>query len=244
MKKLIALSLIFALSVISLAARPAPPPTGLVIPVICYHSITNDSTDHYATKLSVFKEELAYLNSNGYTALSADEYYNIMNGLATAPNKPILLTFDDCYADFYTNAYPELKLYGMKATIFIVSGWLDQAGRLTSDQLRVLAADSIDVQNHTVTHDYLSRMTTAQINTEIGGCNDKISPITGKAPQFVAYPYGDYDTDVVTIEKSLGIKMAFVVGGGNTTPSDDQFSLGRIIMTNSDTLSSFIRKLP
>lgn len=244
MKKFLVLCLTLAMFVVTVAARPVQPPTttGGVIPVLCYHVI-DTVTSHYSTTVANFKDQMAYLNSNGYTTLSAEEYYNIMSGAATAPAKPILLTFDDSTSDFYNNAYPVLKQYGMKAIEFAVSNWIDTPGKLTTAQLQTLAANNIDIQNHSTNHEYFSRLTYDQQFAAINDSNAKIASITGKTPQYLAYPYGDYDADTIAIAKSLGMKMAFVVGNGLTTPATDKFTLGRNMILSADSISTFIRKI-
>jgi peptidoglycan/xylan/chitin deacetylase (PgdA/CDA1 family) len=243
MKKILVLSLVLAMFVCSFAGRPAPQPsTTVTIPVLCYHVI-GESSSRYSASLASFKEQMAYLNSNGYTTLSADEYYNIMSGTATAPSKPILLTFDDATVDFYTNAYPVLKQYGMHAIAFVVSGWIDTAGHLTSSQIQTLSTAGIDIENHTVSHDRLQGATYDQQYAEIKGCNDKILAITGKASLYTAYPNGVNDTNTITVQTNLGMRMGFKVGNGMTTPAQGFFELGRNMIVRSDSLTSFIGKI-
>src|SRR3954447_17642365 len=64
------------------------------IPVLLYHRIVATPTSQWTdTSLDHFKQAMQYLDDNGYTTLSADEYVNIKAGNATAPEKPVLLTF-------------------------------------------------------------------------------------------------------------------------------------------------------
>ena len=50
--------------------------------------------------------------------------------------KPILLTFDDGYDGNYTNLFPLLQEYNMKATIFVVSDEIGNEHRMDKYQLR------------------------------------------------------------------------------------------------------------
>lgn len=85
------------------------------VPILMYHFIADNPNpkDTGRNYLSVspqkFEAQMDYLAKNGYTPISLDTLYGIFNKQTNAPLKPIILTFDDGYIDFYTNAYPILK---------------------------------------------------------------------------------------------------------------------------------------
>lgn len=245
MKKLF--SLILAMLLLSVSYVPTVASAATVnVPVLAYHVVTQypASGNPYQYSLTEFKNEMAYLKNNGYTPLSIDEYYNIINNTATAPSKPILLTFDDCTSDFYSNVYPVLYQYGFKATQFAVSDWINTGGHMTSGQIQEVAANKIDVQNHTSSHVNLTSQTHDQKWSAINNCSTKLkSLIYYKTPAFCAYPYGSYDSDTASILQGLGYKGGFTVSGGLSSSSNNKFALPRIIMTNGDSLSIFIRKI-
>lgn len=224
------------------ATTPQAAATTVSIPVLCYHVVSTTPSGRYQLDLGKFKEQMAYLASNGYTPLSMDQYYAVMTGAAVSPAKPVVLTFDDSTSDFATNVVPVLQQYGFAATEFAVSSWVDTAGHLSSAQLGSLAA-SYDIQNHTVTHNDLSTMSYAAAYNEISGAGSFIAGATGKSPQFLAYPYGRFGADTQAAARDAGVKMAFTASGGKTTPADDFLALNRYIVPSSETLSSFIKKV-
>lgn len=228
------------------AAQPAASDAIAVnvsIPVLCYHVVSTSPSGRYQLSLTKFREQMAYLASNGFTTLSVDEYYSIMTLQTPAPARPILLTFDDSTSDFVTNVVPVLKQYGFKATQFVVSGWVNTAGHLTSAQLQTLAAEGYDIQNHTQTHADLSTLAYAAAYAEVNSADSFITGVTGKKPQFLAYPYGRTDATAQTALRDVGVKMAFTVSGGKTTPADNFLALNRNIIVSSETMSSFIKKV-
>lgn len=216
------------------------------VPVVLIHKVNpaiTDKSNLYQTTIAIFKQFMKYLNDNGYTTLSAKQYYDIITGKVTPPAKPILLTFDDGTPDFYTNAYPVLKKYHMKAIEFIVKDWINNYG-MSTDQLKALAKDpNINLENHTKNHKDMTKMDKAAIMDEITADNQYLKSITGKEPWVVAYPYGAYNSQVEQIEKTQGIKMAFKVGGGITAPSDDIYGLGRAMVLVHDTLPAIAAKI-
>jgi len=55
------------------------------IPVFVFHSVEPES----------FGRKLRYLAENGYSTLSADEYFRALMGAGPVPERAVLLTFDD-----------------------------------------------------------------------------------------------------------------------------------------------------
>lgn len=209
------------------------------IPVILYHRILASGGDDYTTSLSEFNKQMKYLNDNGYHTLSAEQYVRILDGTETAPDKPILLTFDDGTPDFVANALPVLKSYGMNSVAFIVTDWIGGGYAMSAAQLEALADEpSVSLQNHTKTHDqtvWTSGITADQANTEIATANAYLENITGKDPILLAYPYGTYNADVQQAAADNGFDYAFKVG----TPDSGDLALGRNIIMNTTKMSQF-----
>lgn len=242
MKKIFSIFVAILFLSIPYSAKAA---TNAKVPVLLYHVVSSNpsSSNQYQFSLAEFKKQMEYLKTNGYTTLSIDQYYNIINKTTPMPDKPVLLTFDDCTSDFYTNVYPVLKQYNMKATEFAVTNWIDTMGHMTTNQLKLVSTNGIDVQNHTANHSNLTSLTHNEKYAAINDATAKIKAITSKAPNYCAYPYGSYDADTISILKSLGYKTGFKVGGGLSTDMNDKYALPRTMILNGDTLNVFVRKL-
>ncbi|MBD7912277.1 polysaccharide deacetylase family protein [Clostridium cibarium] len=240
MKKIFSILVAMLFLSIPCSAKAA---TNAKVPVLLYHVVSSNPNGQYQFSLTEFKKQMQYLKANGYTTLSIDQYYNIISRTTPMPNKPVLLTFDDCTSDFYTNVYPVLKQYNMKATQFAVTNWIDTWGHMTTNQLKIVSNNGIDIQNHTTTHSNLTSLTHNQKYDAINAATAKIRSITNKASTYCAYPYGSYDADTASILKSLGYKGGFKVGGGLSTDMNDKYGLPRTIILNGDNLNVFVRKL-
>lgn len=212
------------------------------IPVLLYHRIVQTPTNQWTdTSIDHFKQAIQYLDDNGYTTLSADEYANIMEGKATAPPKPVLLTFDDATPDFVTTALPELKKHNLKSVLFVVSSWIGGSYSMSLDQLKgLLNEPSVSIENHSKTHDDkvwgngaagTSTMTTEQATDEIVTAENFLKDLTGKSPVLLAYPYGSFNDTVKDVAKNNGIKYAFKVGYPNGT---DNYTMGRDYVLDVD----------
>ena len=102
--------------------------TSLKVPVLMYHEIADVTSTPSALTVTpeAFADQLAYLRDAGFTAVTAGALAKILAGGAGAlPERPVVLTFDDGYADFYSRALPLLKQYGHTATLFQTTGWVD-----------------------------------------------------------------------------------------------------------------------
>lgn len=80
------------------------------IPSFCFHSAEHGEFETY----------LQFLSENGYKTLTMDESYNIITKKLHPPKRAVLLTFDDGMGSVWSVAYPLLRKYGLKATVFLV----------------------------------------------------------------------------------------------------------------------------
>lgn len=82
------------------------------VPVFCFHSLEPES----------FGRKIAHLAENGYVTLSCEEYFQHLMGGRPAPEKAVVLTFDDGRASVRTVGLPLMRRHGMKGIVFIVPG--------------------------------------------------------------------------------------------------------------------------
>ena len=120
------------------------------IPILMYHSISYEKGNTVRVPKENFKEQMKYLKDNNYTTLNLDELYIYMKTGKIIPKKPIVITFDDGYKDNYTNAYPILKEFKLKATVFVITDTIDTAKNyLTSNEIKSMDANNIRIESHT-----------------------------------------------------------------------------------------------
>jgi hypothetical protein len=104
------------------------------IPVLNYHSVSARPEwlrigDQVSLTPAVFEHQLAYLKRHGYRSLFISEAHRLLagNGHSEPRAKCVALTFDDGYADNWVAAFPLLRKYGMKATIFVSTAFVGDA---------------------------------------------------------------------------------------------------------------------
>lgn len=90
------------------------------VPIVTYHHITEDADETSEITKEKFEEHIKYLKENDYQTVTFDDLLNYVEKGIELPEKPIIITFDDGYLSNYEIAYPILKQYEMKATIFMI----------------------------------------------------------------------------------------------------------------------------
>jgi peptidoglycan/xylan/chitin deacetylase (PgdA/CDA1 family) len=124
------------------------------VPVFVFHSV----------EPAVFGRRLQYLADNDYRTLSVQEYQDVLTGARTAPERAVVLTFDDGRASVFTAGLPLLQRYDMKAVMFLVPARLrpDRAsvvaegpdeGFMSWAEVDALGRSGLfDLQSHSLTH--------------------------------------------------------------------------------------------
>ena len=96
------------------------------MPILVYHHILKKAKGPLLVVMStrLFRKQMAWLAKNGYQAVTLRRVYDAWTGKGTLPPKPVVLTFDDGYADQVRNAAPVLREYGWPGELGLVSSML------------------------------------------------------------------------------------------------------------------------
>jgi peptidoglycan/xylan/chitin deacetylase (PgdA/CDA1 family) len=179
-----------------------------VLAILTYHSL-----DTSGSVLSVaprqFAEQMAHLARLGFQGMALREAVAYRHAHGTWPERGVVLTFDDGYANCYEAALPVLRQHGCTATMFLVSGhiggyndWepplalLGTQPMLTWEQVAGLAQAGVEIGAHTVTHRDLQQLTTAEVEGEIRAARDDIAMRLGTPVESFAYPFGSTSPQV------------------------------------------------
>lgn len=232
-------------------AKPVTPRGPTVIPILMYHYIrtVTDPTDTIGINLSVkpelFARQMRYLADNGYTTLTMSDVYAILAGQQPLPPKPIALTFDDGYRDFYTSAWPVLRQYNFKATSYVVSGFVDGEPYMTWAMLKELdASGQVEIGVHSQSHGDLSAQSQARRWQEIAGSKATIEQGIGHRVTAFCYPAGKYDAGVIELVRKAGYLTATTVKFGSKQSLNWAYELPRVRVNGPDSLDAWIGKLP
>lgn len=107
--------------------RAAPPRSGSpLVAILCYHDLSDDPTrKNYTIPPEQFRRQLRQFREAGWTFLSLAELLSRKDRLDELPPKTLVVTFDDAYRSFFEKALPILKEEGVKATLSVISSFID-----------------------------------------------------------------------------------------------------------------------
>ncbi|SHJ74076.1 Polysaccharide deacetylase [Clostridium cavendishii DSM 21758] len=213
------------------------------IPVICYHAISESTNNDLLLSPKKFEEQLNYLKENNYTPITMDELYGFLKEEKEVPEKSVVLTFDDGYKDNYTNAFPILKKFNFKATIYVISDSIEDNLYLTKEQIKEMSDYGIDIESHTQKHDNLSTLNLDKQYETMLNSKEALEKITKKTVSYIAYPFGKYNPNTRIAAEKAGYKLGFNLAGGLADKHDNAYNIDRLYIGGNYTLSQFISKI-
>lgn len=202
------------------------------IPVLLYHHVNDDFSDlpELTVSPAEFEHQVQKLQAAGFQTIPPDKMIAYMRGEPVSlPDKPLVITFDDGYADNYDYAFPILKKYGFTAVIFMVGINVDRDKRLSSRQMQIMADNGIVFGSHSVTHRDLTTLTDRELSQELYDSKRKIEKVTGKEVNLFSYPYGFCNVAAYEKTRLTGYDAAFTVMNGLNRPERDNIYLLRRI---------------
>lgn len=219
------------------------------IPVLIYHAVVKAPLEEREIEISLdqFKKQMSFLKKNNYKTLTLDEFYDFIQGNKVFPSRSVLLTFDDGIKTNYTNVYPVLKKYGFTAAAFIITNSLDQQTSdffLNKDELEKIK-DVFEYASHT--HNMHGQTAAGTPDLLVKPKEDIIKDIKTSLKyvdkNYLAYPFGAYNKELIDILKELNIKMAFTAKGGKAHPKDPVYEIDRIFIDKHITDEQFMQIL-
>ena len=218
------------------------------VPVLNYHQVEEKNGNPLTLWPDQFEAQMAYLAEEGYTPITIDEMMDALENGAPLPEKPVIITFDDGYADNYEYAYPILKKYGFKATIFLIYDFTNTyPNYLTWDQINEMKESGlIHFESHTMTHANLAELTSVdELRHEIADSHDLLSQKLGYDMHYIAYPGGRVNAEIEEITRAAGYRGGFTVHYGLSTPEEGRYQMDRIPIfgANMHTLTRFKLRL-
>lgn len=204
------------------------------LPILIYHYVeyVRDPGDTIRQSLDIvphiFEAQVKTLKEAGYTFITPNQIDDLEKGRLIA-QKPIIISFDDGYEDFYTDVLPILEKYDVRAVAYIVSGFVDHKNYLTTDQLKTIVGGKlVEVGAHSVHHLALAKIDPVGAKDEVVYSKDWLEKNFGIKISSFAYPYGSFNTDIVKYVQFAGFKNAMTIVEGANLNLEDEYLLKRI----------------
>ncbi|MFO1135791.1 MAG: polysaccharide deacetylase family protein [Rhodoblastus sp.] len=213
-------------------------------PILMYHSIDADPPERFApfaVSPARFDGHLRLIREEGFRFLSVSEFVGARD-LGQIPERAVVLTFDDGFADFYYEAAPILARHDARATLYAVAGligktsrWLEEIGAgaspmLTWRQLCEVGDAGVEIGAHSMTHPALDCIPLERAREEILQSRRTIEEALSIEVRSFAYPFGYYSRAVRDLLPVCGYRSGCAVGYAHSGPDDDVFALRRHIV--------------
>jgi peptidoglycan/xylan/chitin deacetylase (PgdA/CDA1 family) len=225
--------------------RPLPA-RKLDVPILLYHRVgalptASDPYPRLTIRPRVFDAQMEWLKRHGFHAISARRLFDALHRGMSLPRRPVLITFDDGYADVLWNAEPILNRLHMPATVFVITDRVDglDPSFLHWRELRDLERDGFTIGSHTVHHLDLATLPRADAWVELARSRATLRRHLGTPVDWFAYPAGDTDRAVIRLVRRAGYLLAFTERPGSIQSSHEPFLLHRDEIRRGAGLASF-----
>jgi peptidoglycan/xylan/chitin deacetylase (PgdA/CDA1 family) len=237
------------------------------LPILAYHHVTPLADDMINVSLTHFEDQMALLSRRGFTALFISEAVDCLRGRKTWPSKPVVLTFDDGYRDNFRFAFPVLKKYGIKATIFTVTGWMSefrdppndeeifthrqcrelaeqgQAARiaLSWEEVRLMEESGlVEIESHGHSHNKELFLNGPGLRRELYLSQESFIRHLNRQSRHFCWPGGRYNESSLKIAGALGFISTCTTERGINIPGHDPMRLKRV--TAKDDQAPWLKK--
>ena len=213
-----------------LGIQASKPETSVRVPILLYHYVeyVKDKGDTIRKSLNITPDTLTSqietLKNAGYIFINTSDLANVLSGKAELPRKPVILTFDDGYMDFYTDVFPILKEENVKAVEYVIPDFLNRPNFMFTFQLREIAKSSlVEIGAHTMDHVWLKGVSRKTAQFEIAQSRKVLQDLLGLPINSFAYPYGAFDQQAIDIVKDAGLTNAVSTVTGINQNLDTQY---------------------
>ena len=192
---------------------------------LMYHRFNESKYPSTNIQMEVFKEHVEFIKDSNINFYNPKEFEENFNN--PKKEKKILLTIDDAFISFYTEAWPYLKENKIPFILFVSTEPVGKRGYITWDQIREI--DETDfwlIGHHSHTHEYLIDDTDEEFIVDIKKANKIFLEKLGYVPTLFYYPFGEYSKFMKDFI-SKNFKLAFGQHSGVIDLNKEKFELSR-----------------
>jgi peptidoglycan/xylan/chitin deacetylase (PgdA/CDA1 family) len=193
-----------------------------VLPGLLFHSI---DTKHPLTMSALPQKAFAgivnRLKAAGYCSIPLHQTVS-STGTPDTAGKKLLITFDDGFHNFYTQALPVLEMCGFKATLFPVAGFLGRTStwdvlppfkHLSSGELRAISGLGHEIGSHTMTHADCTFLDAKNLAAELRDSKHLLEDIIARPVTSISFPFGSWNRRVWAAALEAGYSRATIYRG-------------------------------
>ncbi len=231
-------------------AGTGAPAAGPGIPVLLYHAVMDDPPAwiaEFTVSPQDFAAQLDAIVDSGRTPVTISAVADHLAGRASLPSRPVVLTFDDGFADLPGPTAEALADRGLPATAYLTTGAVTPGGRsllppapmMTLDRAAELERSGMEIGSHTVTHAQLDTLSGKALAHELRTSKAVLEDALGHPVRHLAYPHG-YNSPRVRAESArAGYETASAVRHALSSRRDERYRIARLIVRRGHTLADF-----
>ena len=227
------------------------------VPVLLHHSVRAEPTPGYEaweTSPTGLRRQLDQLDAAGFTPVPLPAYARWLRGAtgASLPERAVVITFDDGFANFLDVA-PLFVERAWPVTMFVPtayvggeSDWLPPEFRrsmLTWSQILDLDRSGIEIGAHAHRHRPIDTLRPRELHDELTRSRDLLQERLGHACTSFAYPHGYNSRRVRAAVADASFAQACAVQDAMSGAGDDPLAIARLFVGWSDVGERFDRLL-
>ena len=199
---------------------------------IMYHRFGDSRYPSTNIKKEQFLKHINELLKPKYNVIDIKRALLAINDIEPIKDRSVVITIDDAYSSVYKYAWPIFKKYNMPFTLFISTDVIDNKtpGYMSWEEIRTLRDHGVTIGSQTKTHPHMFKLNTKKIVEELSISNKRFIDEIGSAPKIFAYPYGEYNLEVLEQVKLHGFVAAFGQHSGVAHKSLGMYELPRFAM--------------
>ncbi|KOG31678.1 MULTISPECIES: polysaccharide deacetylase family protein [Streptomyces] len=218
------------------------------IPVLLYHAVMEDPPDwiaEFTVSPREFASQLDAIVASGRTAITVGALAAHLAAGAPLPPRPVVLTFDDGFADLVGPTAEALAARELPSTAYLTTGaitpgrpcLLPPAPMMTLDQAPRLERYGMEVGAHTATHAQLDTLAPAALRRELRESKAVLEDALGHEVRHLAYPHGYNSPAVRRAAAAAGYTSAVAVRHALSSGNDQIYRIARLIVRRTHTVA-------
>lgn len=219
------------------------------IPILNYHCVSDYPAPwiaEYTVTPSDFEKHLDLIVDGGRTVVPVSRLSDAAAGRRPLPRNPLVITFDDGFADFADVAAPALADRRLPCTFFAATGSLEGRHRretvfpphpmVSWNQLPELEEQGVEIGSHSHTHRDLDLADPRVATDEVVRSKELLEDALGHEIRSFAYPYGHFTPRLRRVVAACGYDSACAVRSRLSRVGDDVFALARLPLLAATTV--------
>ena len=210
------------------------------IPVLMYHGVSDETwgIENLFIKVSDFEKQMKYISENFETIFIEDIKKDYSD------KRVVVLTFDDAYVDFYTNVFPILKKYNLKANLYVIVNFKGYR-YLDDEQIKEISNSGlVSIGSHTMNHLSLKTLSDKELEVELKDSKIELENLIGKEVKTLCYPTGAYNSKVISVaSKYYDYALAIHNDVERMNDSFNKYAIKRYRMYRNTSFNSFKEKV-